>query len=519
MAITVTPNLTDISLCEATTGWTGSPAPILNDTTIWDAVQGSRCLQSYSAGAAVRNAVYDFGTTSGYWKNFSEQILIIWFSFSRKAYSATNPPMKIRLTDGNGYYRDWYIFDKTTLPHTGWIPWIIHADFGYDYESNPSFNVTQIRYVGWKIEETVVGKTYIWWDAVRFGTGLTIKGGDSGSPATFENLYISSVDQNNAYGLVDKIGGVYYSNGKINIGSLTVDESTYFKDTSQVFIFKNIKGNPTGFYEIKGQNAVSGSGTTEIYLGDPTTGVSGCFIKAPLVMKFKLTMSDINITKFSFNGCIFVNSDIIALQPYNVNKKIISCNFESCAKLIANTCTVNKCKFISAPGDAVLISNDPYYVTDCQFIGCTRGVELDTVGDGEYEFNALKFTNTTYHVNNTSGSTLTVANGNGANASTYTGTLVNFTGSVQLTITVTNEVGEPIVGAFAYIDDQDQSPFIMNTTTNEEGIATVGYTGAPVIDAKWRVRKYGYKNFKQLIDIVSSNIDLPVTLIVDPQQT
>lgn len=50
------------------------------------------------------------------------------------------------------------------------------------------------------------------------------------------------------------------------------------------------------------------------------------------------------------------------------------------------------------------------------------------------------------------------------------------------------------------------------------GIASETYTGAPVTGTRWRVRKYGYKDFKQLINIAGSNIDLPVTLILDPQQ-
>lgn len=510
----IVPNLIDISLCEAVGSWTGSPAPAVQDPLIYTAKEGTYCLLNYSAAAAIRNARWDFGATADLWKNFSGKFLYSWFAFSMKAYTTGTGTITIRLTDGAGKNREWDIFNKTSLPHIGWIGWCIHADYGFDREDS-GFNVTTIRYVGWLLADAAKSKVYIYWDAWRFGTGLDIKAGTEGSPAVFEDFYTEELTK--AYGVVDKIGGVYFVKGQIAIGSMTIDESTYFKDQNQVVIFQDIKGTPSGVYEIKGQRYNGGTGATKIFFGE--NGIGGSVVKASSSMKFKLTMTDVGVTEFGFHGCVFQNSDTISLPAYNINKKILSCNFMSCAKMIANTCVVTKCMFISSPADAVLISNDPYYVTNCEFISCLRGIELDTVGDGEYNFDALKFTNTTYHVNNTSGSTLTVSNGNGSNASTYTGSTVNFIGSVTLKMTVKNEAGSPIVGALAYIDDEDIEPYIMNTTTDIDGIATTVYTGPPIISARWRVRKYGYKNFKQLINISSENINLPVTLAIDPQQT
>jgi len=91
--------------------------------------------------------------------------------------------------------------------------------------------------------------------------------------------------------------------------------------------------------------------------------------------------------------------------------------------------------------------------------------------------------------------------------------------SLTLSMTVKDESGTEISGALAYIDDDDTSPYIMNTTTNASGVAQTSYTGASVVGSRWRVRKYGYKPYKQLVDIGSSDISIPVTLIADPQQT
>lgn len=298
---------------------------------------------------------------------------------------------------------------------------------------------------------------------------------------------------------------------------MTIDESTYFKDSNQVVIFQDIKGTPSGVYGITGQRYNSGSGTTKIFFGE--SGIGGSVIKASSAMKFSVTMTDAGITEFGFHGCTFQNAATISLPAYNANKIVQNCSFIACAGVVVNTCTVTTCNFISSTAEAILISSISHNTTSCNFISCAVGVKLDTYNASAYPFNALIFTNTTYHVNNTSAQTLTVGNSNGSNASIYTGTLVNFTGSVQLTMTVKNAAGGVIVGAFAYIDDNDQSPFIMNTTTNSSGIATITYTGSPITGSRWRVRKYGYKDFKQLIDIAGSNISLPITLVADPQQT
>lgn len=126
-----------------------------------------------------------------------------------------------------------------------------------------------------------------------------------------------------------------------------------------------------------------------------------------------------------------------------------------------------------------------------------------------------------YHVKNTSGSSITVILGGTSNASTYdpAGSVVTFTGSLTLTMTVKDSSGTEIVGAYAYIDDNNITPFIMNTTTNASGVATVAHTAGTVTGSTWRVRKYGYKPYLATVDIASADISLPVTLVTDPQQT
>jgi len=515
MAGTITPNLTLISLCDALTGWTAvGGTNALNDPTVFDQRQGTNCIQNYSASGADRGSDYTLAGAT----DFSNTVIYCWFAFSKVPH-ATNP-MRIRVTDSVGNWREWNIFTKATLPHLSWIAWVVQTTVAYDNQSATAPIMTDITKVGWRMT-AVVAKVYIYFDAWRYGTGLQIYGGTSADPATLENLYSIDSSTDYAYGVIDKLSGVYYIQGQIRIGSTTEAVNTYFKNTSQVMVFKNVKV-ASDFYDIiflgkSGQ-------TTEIYFGDPTTKVSGLFVKSEGAAKYKLTATDANVTKFGLYGCTFYDAGIITLPAYDVNKEVQNCNFETCAGVVVNTSTVTKCNFISSDAEAILISSISHNVTSCNFIACPVGVKIDTYNASTYPFNALIFTNCTYHVNNTCGSTLTVGNSNGSNASTYTGTLVNFVGSIDLTITVKGTVGgvenQPIVGAFAFIDQTPpESPYIMNTTTNASGVATVNWTGGAVSNSTWRIRKYGYKDFKQAIDIASVNISLPVTLIVDPQQT
>lgn len=90
---------------------------------------------------------------------------------------------------------------------------------------------------------------------------------------------------------------------------------------------------------------------------------------------------------------------------------------------------------------------------------------------------------------------------------------------VTLSMTVKDSAGVEVADAYAYIDDNNITPFIMNTQTNASGVASVNHNDGPVVGATWRVRKYGYRPYVTTADIGLVDINIPVTLITDPQQT
>jgi hypothetical protein len=523
MAGTVTPNLTTISLCEALTGWTAvGGTNTLNDPTVFDARQGSYCIQNYSAAVANRGADYDFGVDT----DLSDTTIYFWFAFSKVPH-ATNY-MRIRVTDAAGNWREWNIFNKASLPHLSWIAWALKTTVAYDAQSATPPTMTAIRKVGWRMD-SVIGKVYIYFDAWRYGTGLTITGGTSADPATLEDLYLADTDTANAYGVIDKYNNVYFLQGKITIGSLTPDVSTYFKDTNQVVQFKSIKGEPSGFYEIKGQNATSGAGTTKIFFGEKsgTAGISGLFIRAPSAMKWKLTMSDTYITEFGFYGCTFVYADTITGQTYSPSKEFLSTNFLMCAEMLPNTGIVKYCKFISSPAEAVRMIDtaaEPY-LSNCDFITCSRAVHIPNIGT--YSFKSMNFFSNTYDVKNSSAGLVTVnydqycSPAPSTHEETGGGTTVIQT-SVTLTVRHVKTGNEPTEYVRCAIYKKSDMSEIMNIDATVADDQNPGYykasqtytaTGIAVVV---RAREKGYLPFETEATITSNGLDVTAIWIPDP---
>ena len=523
MAGTVVSNMTDISMCESTTGWTnvGTGTQAVNDPTVFDAREGTYCLQDYRASAGNRGSEWLWGTD----QNLSDKIVIFWFAFSKKNFGSL--PMRIRLDDAAGNWSEWNMFVQGDLPHPAWIAWALKPTVTRDNGSG-TLSLTTIRKVSWRCD-TVAAKVYIYWDAVRYGYGLDIKLGTSGDPAKFDDFITAEATY--AYGIVEKYNTVYYLQGQIRIGSLTVDESTYFKDTNQVVQFKSMKGNPTGFYEIKGQNATSGAGTTKIFFGTKSgsAGISGLFIRAPSAMMWKLTMSDTNITEFGFYGCSFVYADTITGQVYSTVKEFLSTNFIVCAEVLPDTGIVKYCKFISSPSSAVRISSASHNITYCDFISCARGFHVVITTPFTVSFNGLSFFSCTYDGYNTSGATVTVSYDQYCSPapSTYdpAGDSITYQTSVTLTVRHVKTGNEPTEYVRCAIYKKSDMTEIMNSdaTVADDQNPTYykvsqSYTATGIVVIV-RARETGYLPFETELTIPAGGLDVTATWIVDPNYT
>ena len=116
------------------------------------------------------------------------------------------------------------------------------------------------------------------WDALRYGTGLTIKDGTGGAPVTFEDVYTTDSTTSNQWGILGKSQGIYFGAGKFNFGTTGQTAVTTFIDTNRVLVWRD---NPVaaGFYEFVVNGAASFN--TTVTLGAIASGLtsSGCLIK------------------------------------------------------------------------------------------------------------------------------------------------------------------------------------------------------------------------------------------------
>jgi hypothetical protein len=516
LAVAVTPNLTPISLCESTTGWVATGGSNTLNPDVF--VQGLNCIHNYQSGAAARGANYDMGAGG---TNLSNQNIYCWFAFSNKA----NIPVKgatglrVRLTDTSSNYSEWDIAGSDTLPHGGWIAYAIRTSVTPSRSSATPANLSLIRYVGWQCGGTVVGKTYIYFDAFRYGSGLSIRGGTSGAPATFESLYQADSDVNNAYGVIDKVFGIYYVQGQVNIGDTAIGDGTYFQDTGQVVVFKDTM-IPNGFYDLKLQgNTTSG---TEVYFGSLSNGrgIAGCVFRcasSTQIPKYTVTATDTNITKYGFYGTTFLDSNSISLQAYSADKNFIDCSLQSCAEMVPNTGTVQYCNFISSVSGtagpaAIKMDSISHHITSCNFVNCLVGIEITTAASG-YVFNNLQFSSCTKDVKNTSGGAVYISPTNSSNVTTYENTAGSTTTiqAVQITLTLAGLVTNSEVRIYAH-----------ETTTELGGVEdcnavfeyTYGYAAGTYVDIVVHNKDYQYYRINNYL-LPSSNATLPIAQVFD----
>jgi hypothetical protein len=405
-------------------------------------------------------------------------------------------------------------------------------------------------------------------DAMWYGRPIYTVIGDGSTTATWNDILTDS-ETTNVNGLFQNINGAIQASCGIQFGSASQSSTTTFADTTgQAINFKRYtyyQGgtidalNYTDYYTIKAYGKSDGTQKTSITLGsvvgsgDAKQGVMGGRFRSldttnvPVSLDFqtdKANLSACNLYGVTFSG--ITGGLLFDNNSGGTETNLVSCQYINCGLLdpgsTGNGANILNCFLINPLGGTSanrgLRLNSAHNVKKLSCI--TSGspstqhmLYLPSSGTYSITFNGIIFygdysSSSLWHgelPTNNASATLALTAGSGSNPDTAefdktgTGITIGTATSVTLTIVVKNENGNPIQNALAYIDNNDQTPFIMNKLTDGDGIATESYTGSSVSNSRWRVRLYGYKQVKQLIDIGSDNITLPVTLVIDPQQT
>ena len=478
MAVTVTPDLSVLSLAQDNTGGA------------WAGASGAFDSEVFYQGAASwyyqtpKNAVGDgnFTPTAAVDMSAADTHLYWWqkcdvFPFCELLNTGATPSgLMVKIESSATDYVTWHIAGKDTWGGE-WKGFVIDVNNTTNtFAVVGTLNLAAVTKVSFLTDNSnsgnirIIDNTNI--NAVRFGTGLTLTGTDF-------NLIEAALDDElvaNKYGVLQLIDGNVHCQGRITIGNGAT--STTFNSTDEEIIFKDVLVSST-LYEFN----IVGSGNVS-----DLKSFSG---KAAGLARFKFDASDATADLTMIGSAL----KRAALVNFSSTSDIQTTVFNNCLQIDPSTGTFkfnSVSNYIGAEGGAVLFPSDDTNFSDITFSLCDQDLEYTAASDTSSPtlLNIIHDDNAgDFDVNNTSGSAVTFALSGTSNGNSYIGTLVTFSSSATLSLTVKDAAGAIIGDAFAFIDDNNNAPFIMNDVTNAvTGIATTSWTGGAVAGATWTVR-------------------------------
>jgi len=446
----------------------------------------------------------------------------------------------------------------------GWRLVVIDLNTTPTNSKGSGCNVAQIRRLG--IGVTSISGTVktenLYLDAMWYGVPNYKVVGDGSTVCGWQDFINHS--ETNANGLIEDLGGAVRLSTGIQFGDSGQSNTTTFSSASgrKLFFRRHLRRSSGGavidsvnyaqLYKVTADGASTPKTSVTfgnvVGSGDARQGVLGGGISLADTTNMTWSMdfgtnianlSNVKLYGVDLNGC----KGGLLLDDAS-KTSVISCGFVNCGEIvpgtIGNGAEMLNCAVIDPLGGTNNRGLRLPSAHNIKQISCiTSGspttqhmLHMNTAGTYSVVHNALVMygdysSGSLWHgeASGNNAGTITMAQSNGANATpaeiNKTGTpaqSVDVSTSIELKMIVTYENGDPVVGAFAYIDDNDSTPFLLNTTTNASGEAGYTHTTGAVTGSRWRVRKYGYKQFRQIVDIGSVDITLYVTLVADPQQ-
>ena len=453
MAVTVgvTGNVLTINTCEDASQWLGETPVDVTDFY----KEGSQCV-----GFTVRGVGNNDVTISGNW-NLSGKHLRFWLMTValKELDTEANGGVQVILGDGSntGYYT---VLGGDTYPG-GWYNIVLDCDRTPDAGSQPT--LTSITTIGVRFKHTTNAKNAqnTWIDMVHCCDGLYAYGDDGGSSFDFDDILSADEDTTNGgWGVIRKIGGIYYLTGKLVFGDSSGTNSCDFTDTNKIIVFENRRVD-SGLYGI--ELVDNGTGTTQFQLGTKSgdRGVSGCVISTESTTQtpkwYFDAKTDTDVDNCKLYGCTFLDSSIFDLPLNASNVESLSCTFEGCGVITPQTSKMEYCNFISAKSDAMTISSTTLNVKYCNFINPTDNA-IQITSTGTYQFYDMVFSGTgvsgPYDIENTTAGLVTIQN-NGVSNAQYSnetgGGTTEFQSTKTVSVHVEDQSGNAIQGAQVYI--------------------------------------------------------------------
>ncbi len=511
--LSYTTDLTPISECNAigtwveptATGWTYGAAPALDAENY---IQTTGCISKAFNATGVGGMI--FNNAAGITLPTDGAFLAwIYWGCPMTLESDANGGQRIMVGTDTANFLSWDVGGSTTYIYGGWVNVAVNTTLTADDTVGTGLGNSQwCGYAVWNTNAITKGSPTAC-DVFRYGRcEARIVGGETANYATF-NGYSAVNDAASArWGLMQYVNGSYLVKGLIIFGYGGIVD---FRDSNKSLFIQNTNKVTANFNTFEIRNASSRVDLTSITITSLGTVSKGRWITTD--------NADINI-----ESCVFTDMNTFTFLAQST---ILNTTFRRCGIVTRGAAVFTGCKFDSASGTKALVVDTIANITNTTFISKGTGYAIEGFSSaGTYSLTGLIFTSyganettdAAIHVLATTGTVYLGIGGGGTASPTVDsdGATIEYTVSVTLKIAVKDIGGNPMVGVRCYIDDQNVSPFILDDVTNTQGEASVGYSGSPVTNATWRVRKYGYIPFQQLVSIGSENITLPVTLVDDP---
>lgn len=393
MAVTVIPDLSVISDCESTAGWS------LGDLDSDTAIQGTYCL-----GEQVKSTLgplYTYSLSSPISLSNGEHIYV-WMLVNGVPDTKANGGYRVYLESTPGNNATWFVGGNDTLP-TGWNNIVLDPAGTAPNISNGTLDLSNINVFGvqFKTLTSVVGQANnVFWDVIRYGTGLIA----TGTNFTFQDIAAIDDDVANKYGILQELDGVLFSQGKIQIGDgINVTE---LNSDGEVLAFRD-KIVDTNLYKI--------------FFSGTNTSVTAKTLTVLSAGNNDYTRPDIEVdsscTNFIMDGCNIRRAGIIL---FNDSCEITNTVFTNC-DIIHPSGSVFQNNTVSSSNSAraleILLSMSAYTgFSDCSFLNNNAATWIANAGT--YSFDGHNFNNNLYDVENSSPGDVTINLSNGSNAST-----------------------------------------------------------------------------------------------------
>lgn len=351
MAITVATDMTTISDCESSTGWTGPTAALDGDVK----KQGSNSI----SWIVRNNGQQIYYTVSDV--DYSGKHMRFWVTTGTFGQMQTKALGGLRffMYDGaNTAY--WNIAGSDTYTG-GWINICVYADSAPD---SGSCTISSVNRIGIEFGLTSSYKRVVntWVDYLRFGDYLaatdTVQFG-------IEEVYQD--DLANGYGIIEKDEGVYFLSGGLYFGSTgTASADTYVDN--EVVVFKE---NPVystyngGLHRIDGIG--NSTGSTDVTIANSVlTTASQNLSASDYTGRWHMEFNDTNVDNLLVTGCVINAAHYAEFQDGQIieNTTISNGSLTKGNGALFNGCTITK-SFIA--GLHIIDSTEQNDYSNCSF--------------------------------------------------------------------------------------------------------------------------------------------------------